>query len=323
MMASQRVVLKQYRFELMAAILGALTVVALWFYVLWQIRDINFPQECIRTTSAGIASACVASVDALQEAAWSLSERMSELMRIVPFAAGLLVGVPIVARELETGTAQTAWSLYASRRRWLARQATMVGFPVLLAVCLAALGAAHVESLRQASGGGEAVLRIGGYGLPAVIRGLAAFAIGVLLGALLARSVPALVLGALLCFALIFAVGAVRDDWLARQPSSPIPDGVMTSMTTGWAYQTPEGLLIAESEAMALVPGDVAAKDEGQAQPVYSGIWLEGHGYILVPVGVSQEAAMGWERYDMLIFGGICLAAVGASSFAVERRRPV
>ena len=54
------------------------------------------------------------------------------LLIFVSFAAGLFLGVPIVARELERGTARLAWSLTPSRMRWyLARM-----LPVLVVLAL-------------------------------------------------------------------------------------------------------------------------------------------------------------------------------------------
>ena len=42
------------------------------------------------------------------------------LVPIFPIIGGFLVGGPIVAKELETGTARLAWSLGPSRLRWFA-----------------------------------------------------------------------------------------------------------------------------------------------------------------------------------------------------------
>ena len=45
-----------------------------------------------------------------------------------PFGMGALLGAPLVAREIDAGTAQIAWSLSTSRPWWLARR---IGFMVL------------------------------------------------------------------------------------------------------------------------------------------------------------------------------------------------
>jgi hypothetical protein len=63
-------------------------------------------------------------------------EKLFMAMKILPFGVGLLAGVPIVARELEMRTAQTAWSLNGSRLRWLIRQVAPIGGVVALAIAV-------------------------------------------------------------------------------------------------------------------------------------------------------------------------------------------
>ena len=58
------------------------------------------------------------------------------LVPLFPVIAGLVAGGPIVAKELETGTARLAWSLSPSRLRWLAQRAIPV-LGLLLAAALA------------------------------------------------------------------------------------------------------------------------------------------------------------------------------------------
>ena len=54
--------------------------------------------------------------------------RLSEL---APFAVGILLGAPLVAREIDGRTAQLAWTMSRSRTRWLVGR---IGFPVVVAV---------------------------------------------------------------------------------------------------------------------------------------------------------------------------------------------
>jgi hypothetical protein len=50
--------------------------------------------------------------------------------------------------------------------------------------------------------------------------------------------------------------------------------------------------------------------------------WYAANGYTLVPVGVSDETALGWSLYDGLIFGSAGFIAVVAAAVAVGRTRP-
>ncbi len=57
---------------------------------------------------------------------------------LMPMLAGLFLGAPLIAREIETGTARFAWAQGAGRTRWLI--ATVVPAAALLAVIALGLG---------------------------------------------------------------------------------------------------------------------------------------------------------------------------------------
>ena len=54
---------------------------------------------------------------------------------LLGFGVGLIVGIPLVARDIEQGTAQIAWTLGRSRTRWLLRR---IAFGLLVVVVLLA-----------------------------------------------------------------------------------------------------------------------------------------------------------------------------------------
>ena len=142
------------------------------------------------------------------------------------------------------------------------------------------------------------------------------------LSRLVGRSLPALVLAGLVCIVTTMSLAVAREQWLEQQPAVPMQEGEMTLISAGFAYRTAGGALISEADAMALVPDDVAVLDEGQAQPVHSGVWLESHGYSLVQLGVTQATSLGWEMFDIAAFVAIAALALGASFLVVDRRRP-
>jgi hypothetical protein len=132
---------------------------------------------------------------------------------------GLLGG--IVARELEARTAQTAWSLSGSRLRWLIGQVAPILVVLGVTVTFAALAAGLLEANRQAWG--EFTFHyLEEYGPLIVFRAFCAFGIGLPIGGLLGRTLPAFVLGAALSLALVFAVENVR---LPRTPLLTGMDG--------------------------------------------------------------------------------------------------
>lgn len=314
------VTFKQYRLELLLALLVAAAVTGLW--VLFVLRlPAGIPAQC-QGVGASLLPECGSAVEGLRPAVFSVGVQIIELMRVAPLAMGLLLGVPIVSREIESGTVQTAWSLNGSRVWWLTRQLTITIGPIVVVVSLMALAAGHVEGLRQTTGDGAAVLNVGAYGAPAVLRLLAAAMLGLMIGALLGRSLPAFVLAAILCGTVVFVLGQARDRWMEALPSDPIPTEVTSSIATGWAYRAPSGAVISTEEAWAQVPPEVAAADAGQVQPVNTDVWLEANGFELVSLGVSHEATLEWAKFDMLAFGVITLGALGTTVLSINRRRP-
>ncbi|HEY2520594.1 MAG TPA: ABC transporter permease subunit [Streptosporangiaceae bacterium] len=121
----------------------------------------------------------------------------------LPVVIGLFWGAPLIARELDSGTFRLAWNQSVTRERWLAVKLGVLG--------LASMAAAGVLSLilgwwaspiDHAAG----IASTGGYEgrfFPAVFgtRGIAplgyaafAFALGVLVGLLVRRTIPAMVI---------------------------------------------------------------------------------------------------------------------------------
>jgi hypothetical protein len=243
-----------------------------------------------------------------------------DAMSIAPFAIGLLGGIPIVSRELEGRTAQTAWSLEPSRLRWLAGRLLPIAALLGAALVFAGLMVGIVEEGREIWGE-PALFHIGHHGLRVVPRACAALGVGLLLGALVGRSLPAFVMGVVLCYGLAQGSDLARQAWLATLPARVIAE-TARSIQTGWAWQEPGGGSIDESTALALVPEEIAARDRGLPQAINALRWLEDRGYVSVPTGVSMQDALGWADYDSLIFVAAGLGAFVAAGAVICRRRP-
>lgn len=323
MLAGARVTLKQHRFEIVAAVLAALAVGTYVLVVEYRLRAMNVPSTCISdwlATGPAGRSDCAGRMRAWGSTLALEGERIFSAMAVLPFAVGLLGGVPIVAREVEARTAQTAWSLDGSRRRWLVRQIAPVLVVLGSVVTFAAFAAGAIEADRVAWGQ-SAFLDLGLHGPLVVARAFGAFGLGLLAGALLGRMLPGLILGGVLCFALVSGLGDVREQWLATQTPTVVGEE-QTAVTMGWTWRTPDGARISDAEAMALVPADVSGQDAGQAQAVHSMGWLEDHGYTLLALGVTEEVASGWAPYDALAFSLAGAGSLAATILIVDRRRP-
>jgi len=252
-------------------------------------------------------------------------------MPLLPFLVGLLGGVPLVARELEARTAQTAWSLFPSRAMWLIRQLAPVALVLGVSVAFAAAAASPVAADRVAWGSGFASSDLGLHGPLVLIRGFAAFGIGLFAGALLGRALPAFVLGGVLCFTLLTASGLARDAWMAGLPSvvireaAPAGEVVLAprSITTGYEWRTPEGQQISFQQARRIATaGGVPLPKADDPQDIAAAVWLDAHGYQFVTVGITDEMALGWGWYEAAIFGALGLISLPTAFWLVQRRRP-
>jgi hypothetical protein len=176
-------------------LLGAATVVASGLMLWWAFEldgiasaypDCDFFDPSLACQAAG----------QLFSGTFSTAEILIRNTWVAGFGLGLVLGVPLVAREVEHGTAQLAWTVSRSRLRWLVGRvafATLIGvlLSALLAVTTDVLAAAMLPNIELSQDfnmhGNRGPLIVG-----RTILGLGA---GVLVGALLGRQLPALLLG--------------------------------------------------------------------------------------------------------------------------------
>lgn len=113
------------------------------------------------------------------------------LLNLVPFTIGGFLGAPLLARELEAGTWQLAWTQAVPRMRWLAVKLTaLAALTVLLTAIFSALVSWYREPLNVFGR-----FEIDGFDVSGVVPlayALFAFAVAAAAGALLRRSLPAL-----------------------------------------------------------------------------------------------------------------------------------
>jgi hypothetical protein len=301
-MSHLRVVLLMHRLELLIFVaLTAIWMVAAALVVAVSHATTSASPQCFGHLPTG--SACGAVVDAFIPI-----ERMSQLLAsIVPvfgLAAGTLVGVGIVARELEQGTAQISWSLATSRIRWLRWRST----PALLAVvALVAILALMAEFLVRTRLG----LADPGYiaanerGPIVVARSVLAFGSGLVVGALIGRQLPALIAAVVLAIALSFGVDLALDAWRAAE-ARPVTfeaivgdEDLMGGMTVDQIALLPDGTYTRERD-QAHLPSDYQ------------------DGALILPASTFVS----WGTREVAAVLAVALATGAAAAVVVSVRRP-
>jgi hypothetical protein len=140
------------------------------------------------------------------------------IVPVFPVVAGLIAGGPIVARELETGTARLAWSLGPSRLRWLGQRAV----PILVLVALSALAIglaaeALLHVLTPATNLDESFTGFRSRGLLVGVNALLVASIALAFGAILGRAVPTFILALMLVGGIGIAVDKVERELLTSE----------------------------------------------------------------------------------------------------------
>jgi hypothetical protein len=149
-----------------------------------------FPMGATHCATPPLDHACRVGITQLQQN-YGYATPMLILLNLAPFAIGAFVGAPLLARELEDGTWQLAWTQAIPRMRWLTVKLTALAtLTVLLTAVFSALVSWYREPLDLFGR-----FEINGFdvsGAAPLAYALFAFALAAAAGALLRRSLPAL-----------------------------------------------------------------------------------------------------------------------------------
>jgi hypothetical protein len=314
------ITLRQHRFEVGAAVLFAIVLGFAALQVTSQLVGTGASTECMdrwKSNDGNLSEtdACVAALRRFSTISEDSGGKVLALMAILPFAAGLLGGVTLVGRELETRTAQTAWALSPSRRRWFGRQLWPVLVVVGAALAFAALAATTLVETRL-PWTGSAFQDMQLHGPIVVARALGTLGVGLLVGAVLGRTLPAFLIAIVLSVGLVLAMFFLREGWLNAQPLEIGPTnggyGVMAWIVDG-GYVGPDGTFTSWNESPPIEPpADVVDYDA----------WLADQGYRQVSLGVTTARAMGWLPLEIAAWTAGGLVLILATVLVIDRRRP-
>lgn len=242
-------------------------------------------------------------------------QTMDLVVGLVPFIAGLVLGVPIVSREVEQRTALIAWPLSGSRVRWLAWRSLPV---IVIGLVLVAIVAFASDQMWRAYfptsdiGFAEYESR----GIPLVMRGALMLAVGLAVGAAIGRLLPSLLVGIGLSVAVVVGLGVAVPQWV---PSAELTGGELVvfgpgPLRTGAEYR--------------LASGEVVSAQEGEI--LMSQLYEESGGEEPDPAEMPEQIMYGIaaDRYPEVLVRESAVLAVAAAlvgvvaALVVRRRRP-
>lgn len=182
------------------------------------------PARC--AGEARIGEACTASFRRLDDE-YGFVENLLAAFYVVPVVIGAFLGAPLLARELEDGTWQLAWTQAVPRMRWLtAKLVALAGVTVALTGTFTAV----LTWFRQPFDAWEGRFQYDAFdlqGLVPVAYGLFAFGAATAAGAVLRRSLPAfgVAFGAFLGARMLVALLARPAYATPLTATEPVPVG--------------------------------------------------------------------------------------------------
>jgi hypothetical protein len=124
---------------------------------------------------------------------YALLQELSLVLEAVPGLLGVFWGAPLVARELESGTYRLAWTQSVTRTRWLVTKLAVVGLASVLVVGLLTLMVGWWSSpLDLVTAHRFGAGAFGQRGVAPMGYAAFAFALGVALGLVIRRTLPAM-----------------------------------------------------------------------------------------------------------------------------------
>ena len=332
-----RVSYRQQRWELILVAIGVAgaAIGMLWFASQFDSMLAGNP-ACLGDldanvfTDSGPPLACEAAITAYYETQ-GMATNFLNLAWAAPFGIGVILGAPLVAREIDGGTAQLAWSLSPSRVSWLVRRIAFVTFFGLvllgvLAITTELLAAAMFPHRTL----GEDFTLFGQRGLPIVARGGGAIMIGVLVGALIGRVLPAVLAAALVIGLVFLGLTLAEDRWnqaeATMQRFNPeFGNGEafdMAALGVSYGLETADGEFVTYSEAYERGMNPNFADERGgwyaSEEDLEAGRLL----------GYDARLTIPGERYPDVVLRHSALAvvlgilALGLAAIVVIRRRP-
>jgi hypothetical protein len=334
---------KQHRFETIAVLVVCLGLAALAVYEAWRLFSLHTPTACLNGYGISIgpdgmqlgSDPCQIPSQQRQAVLNSIDMTLVRTLLIfVPFVSGVALGVPLVARELEDGTAPLSWALAGSRWRWLLAKlaaVTLLLVPSLIALALATdfLQSALRPTIDPHASFDAFMMR----GAPIVFWGVAALLGSVALGTMLGRTLPAIFIALVVC-------GFVRVAWeplMNREVLNPSCqvlvdplkmsdpmynawDSIQDDLIFSWRSYL-DGKPITDADAQAWWNTHMVTQT-GPDGSVYQTMPVNGGGPVSVPWGIP-----GSQYWPVVLFeSGVLLAGAlfcgGVALVWVERRRP-
>jgi hypothetical protein len=312
-MSLARVILRPHRVEAVAvAIVTVLAFVVAGGLVL-RLLAYGIPAECFARAAGESCIEWQPEMAAYGETNGTWGFFAVAAVTLLPAVSGILFGISLVGKEIDQGTSTFAWAVAPSRRRWLLQRVLPIGVAIVI-VGFAAGAIADIVAVMREPGtdpnGSLAQLGIRGPMIGAET--LAYFGLALLLGAIVGRVLPALLLSIVLVFLAFGGVTALTDSFLETETVlTNGMDGGVPGRVVEYMLLSPEGDVMSYMQAYARY-GEEAMEAEGGPGATFRNV-LRINPPELYPIAVARM---------FILYAALGLAAIVLSFAVVERRRP-
>lgn len=312
-MSFARVLLRPHRFEAVAvAVLAALAFIVAGGLVI-RLLGYAIPAECF-TRAAG--DSCIPwqqEMDLYRETAGSWGFAALAAIALLPAACGLLFGISLVGKELDQGTTTFAWSIGPSRRRWLLQRVLPIGAAiVVIGLAGGAIGDVVAEMREPFTDPNGSLSNLGIRGAVLGAETLAYFGLALLVGAVVGRVLPALLLSCVLVVTAFVGVTVLTDAFLSTETVLTYDaDGGMPGRVVDFMMQSPEGDVMTWQEAYERYGEEAMESPDGPGVTFRNVLSINPPE--LYPIAVARM---------VILYSALGLVAIVLSSAVVERRRP-
>ena len=303
--AATRLTYRINRFEIRAILAATALSIVVSALVIWWLRTSGYA-ECIVATE--ITVGCL-ELQGLGAWATRIASVSLQLATAFPVLAGLLLGVPLIARELDKGTARLAWSLGPQRRRWYLQRVLPV--VVVVAVAAMAIGIVAEQLTALFSPGVDLASSFTGFrgrGVLLATGAVLVVSVAVAVGAIVGRQIPTLAVALVLGGLTLVAVGEVHRRILD-------PEAVRLTGENYYTHDLPVG-----DGRFELPDGRVVTYDE--LVTIDPTIAERGFDYPYVQFGIPRERYREIETREAVAHVVLSVGFLAAGAVVVGRRKP-
>lgn len=311
-----RLAFKMQRLELLIFVAAAILVTVASLLIAWGASEARASFDACYQAS-GTDANCGTSPSLNDFSMWGGFARIGAF--VTPFALGLILGIPVVAHEVEGRTAGIAWTLSRSRSRWLIQRALPLAVVVIVLAAAVGIGSEFVTRTNPfadlAANPGFADYTARGWMLP--VRALAVLLLAIAVGAMVPRQLPALLLSGAVTLALFVGLSIGIDAWMTAE-AKPIPLVETRFGPTGG------GPRIFEIAYRVDATGEVITENDfyNRYEDVFAPDGEMPEGFTQVAIGIPGDQYWTWVARESAIVGGLALVSGGLALAVVHRRRP-